>query len=160
MEWRKELLLLLHFLLFFIFYRLGRLFFFISFFFIPPSSSSCNVKSHGSLHTHTESTVTGLISDRPAETLSEWLNGKRLSPLLSTHEPTKKNIFFSYFIFLLLAGWYQSIFFLISSDFIYFYFLIIRNFVRNFFKNSGGVASRLWKLEHVCSCCRSILVVR
>jgi hypothetical protein len=143
MEWRKELLLLLHFLLFFIFYRLVYFFFYFVFLFIPPPRATWKVTG---LYTHTESTVTGLISDRPAETLSEWLNGKRLSPpsslsLLTNQQ--KRTSFFLIFIFLLLAGWYQSIFFLISCDFIYFNFLIIRIFVRNFFKNSGGVASRL-----------------
>lgn len=53
MEWRKELLLLLHFLLFFHLLPTRLFFFFISFFFIYSPSSSCNVKSHGSLHTHT-----------------------------------------------------------------------------------------------------------
>jgi hypothetical protein len=59
-----------------------------------------NVKSHGSLHTQRErvSTVTGLISDRPVKTLSEWLNVKRRVPFLLPHEMEKKGHF------LLLAG--------------------------------------------------------
>lgn len=110
---------------------------FFFFLFTPPPPSRATWKVTGLYtHTQTESTVTGLISDRPAETLSEWLNGKRLSPLLLSllTNQQKRTSFFSYSIFLLLAGWYQSLFFLISSDFIYFYFLIIRNFVRQFLK--------------------------
>lgn len=136
MEWNGERSCCCCFIssFFFIFYRLVYFFFFL---FTPPPPSRATWKVTGLYtHTQTESTVTGLISDRPAETLSEWLNGKRLSPLLLSllTNQQKRTSFFSYSIFLLLAGWYQSLFFLISSDFIYFYFLIIRNFVRQFLK--------------------------
>lgn len=59
--------------------------------FIPPPLQ--REKSRVSTHTHRVSTVTGLISDRPAKTLSEWLNSL-LSPLLLLlpHENKKRDI--------------------------------------------------------------------